>query len=516
MMLSRLRIGSRLALSFTIIILLSIFSTALALYQSNANMKATRAMLDLPLAKERLLSDWRSATAVSVSRARIIAASSDLTLSAQFADETKANSQKISEFAKSIEARLETDEERALYKQTGEARAQYIKAREALYALKKSQAEAAGIKKSFDEDFVPKAKAYHALVDELVEFERKSIQKTTLELEVAAQKSFYLVVGLSTLLVIFSASLGFMISRSITRPLKSAVSIAARVADGDLTTSFRSAPEDEFGDLLRSLEKMNHSLQNMASQMQEGSRFISLASSEIAAGNLDLSSRTERQAASLEETASSMEELTAAVKNNADNAREAHTLSMAASKVATDGGAMMLEVTSSMKVIDASSRKIGDIISVIDTIAFQTNILALNAAVEAARAGEQGRGFAVVASEVRGLAGRSAAAAKEIKTLIENSAVQVNEGTRRVEQAGTIISNIVQQVKLVTDRMEEITQASHEQSEGIHQVNQSIGHMDQTTQQNAALVEESASAAENLKQQAEQLAQLSARFKLPA
>ncbi|MBC7415460.1 MAG: methyl-accepting chemotaxis protein, partial [Herminiimonas sp.] len=271
---------------------------------------------------------------------------------------------------------------------------------------------------------------------------------------------------------------------------------------------------DETGRLLQALKDMNANLQKIVAEVRSGTDTIATASSEIASGNLDLSSRTEQQASSLEETASSMEELTSTVKQNADNARQANGLAMTASEVARKGGSVVAEVVQTMGSINASSRKIIDIIAVIDGIAFQTNILALNAAVEAARAGEQGRGFAVVASEVRNLAQRSAAAAKEIKSLIGDSVEKVEIGTKLVDQAGATMGEIVDSVRRVTDIMGEITAASQEQTAGIEQINQAITEMDNVTQQNAALVEEAAAAAESLQDQAANLSQVVSVFKL--
>jgi methyl-accepting chemotaxis protein len=285
------------------------------------------------------------------------------------------------------------------------------------------------------------------------------------------------------------------------------------VAEGDLSQTVRVDSNDEIGQLLAALAKMNASLAGIVTQVRTGSDAIGTASQQIAAGNQDLSSRTEQQASSLEETAASMEELTSTVKNNADNARQANRLALAASSVAERGGAVVAQVVGTMQDIHAASGKIADIIGVIDGIAFQTNILALNAAVEAARAGEQGRGFAVVAGEVRNLAHRSASAAKEIKALIENSVSSVASGTTLVEQAGDTMREIVGSVQRVTDIMAEITAASVEQTSGIEQINMAVVQMDQVTQQNAALVEEAAAAAEAMQEQAAQLAQAVSVFR---
>lgn len=320
----------------------------------------------------------------------------------------------------------------------------------------------------------------------------------------------------SALAVLVAAALGFFLTRSITRPLHTAVKVAENVAAGDLTTQIHVTSNDETGQLMQGLKNMNENLLKIVTEVRAGTNAIHSASGEIAAGNLDLSSRTEQQASSLEETASAMEQMTATVKQNADNARQANQLAAQASRVAVQGGEVVGEVVHTMEGINASSRKIVDIIAVIDGIAFQTNILALNAAVEAARAGEQGRGFAVVASEVRNLAQRSASAAKEIKVLIDDSVAKVDNGTQLVAKAGSTMAEVVSSVKSVTDIVGEIAIASNEQSTGIEEINKAITQMDEVTQQNAALVQEASSAAYSLNEQAERLSQAISIFKVSA
>ncbi|MET3136212.1 methyl-accepting chemotaxis protein [Undibacterium sp. GrIS 1.2] len=308
--------------------------------------------------------------------------------------------------------------------------------------------------------------------------------------------------------------MGLLITKKIVNSLNEAINISETVAAGDLTTDIQVTSNDEAGKLLQALKNMSDSLKNIVGEVRSGTDMITAASTEIATGNLDLSSRTEQQASSLEETASSMEELTSTVKQNADNARQANQLAVSASEVAIQGGNVVSQVIHTMSDINDSSKKIVDIIGVIDSIAFQTNILALNAAVEADRAGEQGRGFAVVASEVRNLAQRSASAAKEIKSLIDNSVEKVEAGSKLVDQAGKTIQEIVESVKRVSDVVSEISAATQEQTAGIDQINIAITEIDETTQQNAALVEQAAAAAASMQDQAQNLLQVVSVFKI--
>jgi len=321
-------------------------------------------------------------------------------------------------------------------------------------------------------------------------------------------------IGVSIFATAIIAFIALSLARKISGSLNEAVAVTEAIAGGDLTQTIVTNSSDEVGALMKALGQMNSSLSNIVGDVRTSVSTIATASGEIASGNLDLSSRTEAQAGSLEETASAMEELTATVKQNADNARQANQLAASASEVASEGGAVVSQVVTTMDTINTSARKIVDIISVIDGIAFQTNILALNAAVEAARAGEQGRGFAVVASEVRTLAQRSAAAAKEIKELIDASVASVEEGSKLVAQAGVTMEQVVSSVRRVTDVVSEISAASTEQSQGIDQVNQAITLMDEAVQQNAALVEEAAAASSSLREQAQHLEQAVAVFKL--
>ncbi|HEY0846680.1 MAG TPA: methyl-accepting chemotaxis protein [Noviherbaspirillum sp.] len=464
-------------------------------------------------AKVRAVTQWAGLAETVTARTQATVLASSEEIDAIFKEANSTDQAKITELQKALEAGPLDDAER---KQIEKIASQRKIAVDHLTALRELKAggDADGARTRFERDFNPALKAYLQSLKEFVAMQEANAD--TLRRQLADERlTTVKIAGALVVLIVIGVIIGAgTLIRSIRQPLVDAIDLASRIAQGDLTAHPDTARGDEFGDMMRALKKMSDALNTIVAQVRNGADTVVTASREIAAGNQDLSARTEQQASSLEETASSMEELTSTVKQNADNARQANQLAGSAAEVAVKGGDVVSQVVSTMASINESSKKIVDIIGVIDGIAFQTNILALNAAVEAARAGEQGRGFAVVASEVRNLAQRSASAAKEIKALIDDSVDKVAAGARLVDQAGSTMTEVVESVKRVTDIMSEISAASQEQTSGIEQVNQAISQMDQVTQQNAALVEEAASAAESMQEQALRLADAVSIFRL--
>ena len=509
----KLNIGTRLAAGFALTLLMTVIIATVGVWRLNQVAQETSSILAEPLAKERMIAEWYTQIFAAVRRTAAIVKSSDPSLTEFFKEDSAATGKLSADLVKKIEPLISGDDETALFKSVMEHRSAYSKARDGAVKAK-SDGDVELAEQILTQQFNPAAKAYQERVKELVDLQHQRISASADLIASTAERSNWVIGSLAAGALLLGGVFAWLLTRSITRPLRQAVHAAEQVAAGDLTVEIDSKATDETGALLRALGNMNTSLSKIVDEVRSGTQTISGASSEIAAGSFDLSSRTEQQAAALEETAASMEELTGTVRQNADNARQANQLAITASGVASQAGQAVDEVVATMGSINASSRKIVDIIAVIDGIAFQTNILALNAAVEAARAGEQGRGFAVVASEVRTLAQRSAAAAKEIKALITNSVANVDAGAELVDKAGSTMDDIVSSVARVTDIMAEIMAAGEEQGAGIEQINQAIAQMDQVTQQNAALVEEAAAAADSLQEQAQGLAHMVDTFRL--
>jgi methyl-accepting chemotaxis protein len=457
-------------------------------------------------------SKWSTLTQINATRVLAVITSTDPATDAVFKDLIAETTTQISEVQKAIDGMALDKEEKAQMEKIAATRKTVITIRDAARKLKADGKPEEALK-LVNSDYLPAQKIYQGALRELVEMAEKA--KANFLTEIAETRALTLKLSIALAMAVLAGiaiGAAFLI-RSIKKPLAQANFLAAQIAKGDLSQDIVVDRTDEFGELMRSLSTMSESLQTMVSQVRDSTDSIANFSGEIATGNNELAARTEQAASNLQSTASSMGQLTHTVQQSADNARTASALAASASSVAERGGTVVQEVVTTMQDINTSSKKISDIIGVIDAIAFQTNILALNAAVEAARAGEQGRGFAVVASEVRSLAQRSAEAAKEIKGLIGASVERVESGTRLVSNAGTTMSDIVQSVRRVADVIGEITAAATEQSAGIAIVNQAVGNLDQMTQQNAALVEESAAAAESLRDLSTNLAQVVAVFK---
>jgi methyl-accepting chemotaxis protein len=508
------KIGARMGAGLGVLLVLVVFMCIIGISRLATINDAITEMVQGPLKKQEIGESWMLATSVNSVRTLALLRSDDAAVQAVFQQEINEQSAKINALQKQVEAGLSADEERQLFAAIGVARKNYVDTRQEIIGVK-ATGDVTTAATMTDAKFVPALNAYVGSVQALLTYYNALFAESDQRTNEDYADARNMLIGAGVFALVLGVLIGWRLTASITVPVGVALDVAERVAAGDLSSQSQIAQrEDEVGRLLQALDKMRTNLANTVTQIRTGADTISTASTQITTGNLDLSSRTEEQASSLEETASSMEELTSTVRQNAENANQANRLAMAASDVAVKGGGVVSQVVDTMASITESSKKIADIISVIDGIAFQTNILALNAAVEAARAGEQGRGFAVVASEVRSLAQRSATAAKEIKDLIDDSVTKVDTGSRLVTDAGTTMREVVEGVRRVSDIVAEITAASQEQSAGIEQVNQAILQMDQVTQQNAALVEEAAAASESLQDQARALVDSVSVFKV--
>ena len=508
-----LSIGTRLTLGFGTVLALLLALTGLSQYELTHIGGINRAITEQTWAKANAINIIDVTTRANArANLELIVNTDPRTAETLFA-RIDTNRKTIDQALETLRPLFRTEDERQKLRLLEDVRGRYVKSFQGVgVLLKRGERDAA--RQRLLEETLPLLDGLQDRVIEISRIQSAEMVDAGADSQRVIDNAGMLNLILSGMAVLLGGLFAWRVSKSITAPLAQAVSVAETVARGDLGQPIHAVTRDETGRLLRALHDMQDKLAGAVRTIRAGSETISSAAGQIAAGNTDLSSRTEEQAASLEETAASMEELASTVKQNADNARQANQLAASASEVAQRGGAVVSAVVSTMGDISASSRKISEIVSVIDGIAFQTNILALNAAVEAARAGEQGKGFAVVAGEVRSLAQRSAQAAREVKTLIEASVSKVAEGAGQAENAGTTMQEVVASVKRVTDIMGEIAAASQEQASGIEQVNRAVSQMDEVTQQNAALVEEAAAAAGSMQDQAHALVRAVGVFRL--
>ena len=515
MKLNNLRIATRLSIGFGAVLALLLVIVAIA-YSRLASTNAGLAQLLAYQQQAELTQVWYGKTQLNIARAVAVAKSSGQPeVQAYFDPLVKKTSAEITAIQQKLEPMITSPEVKELMSVVAKKRTEYIAARNSVFDTIK-QADYVTADEQLNSKMLPASEAYLGAMAKVQALQDSLADKDAVGLDGGIRNASTALLVLLGASLAVGAAMAFVITRSVTVPLHEAVGAARVIAASDLSQPVDSQRKDELGDLLRALGQMQGALRGLVGQVRSSTDSIGTASAEIAVGTQDLSARTEQAASNLQQTASSMEQITATVKQSAESARQANQLAASASEVAVRGGVAVSQVVATMQDINAASKKIADIIGVIDGIAFQTNILALNAAVEAARAGEQGRGFAVVASEVRSLAGRSADAAKEIKSLIGASVEKVQGGSKLVADAGRTMAEIVGSVKRVSDIIGEITAASAEQSDGIGQINGLVTQLDQMTQQNAALVEQSAAAAESLKDQASKLASVVATFRLDA
>jgi len=514
----RLLLGSatirhRLIVAFTIFIALLLLMAVLGAWRLASLGEVATRIATVDTRVERLVGEWAGDTRTNAALALVITHTDDPDLQLILTPQFDAGAKRISEQRKQIETMLRTPQAQALYEKVNATRKVYEQSRDRILDRKMAGERDEAVK-LVNSTMMPAIVAYEAAIQAMVNYYEKDVAASAVRAAADAVDGRNVFVAVCVAGVLLAMLLSWLILRAVTIPISQAAALAKRVAGGDLSPQPQSASTDEIGQLLRALAEMTDGLRSLVGEVAGSATTVADTSAQIAQGNLDLSQRTEEQASTLEETASSMEELTSTVTQNAQNARQASQLAVDASEVARKGGQVVGQVVATMTGISESSKKIADIISVIDGIAFQTNILALNAAVEAARAGEQGRGFAVVAAEVRNLAQRSAGAAKEIKALIGDSVDKVSAGTRLVGVAGQTMEEVVAAVRKVSDLVAEIAAASQEQSTGVQQVSTAVSQMDQVVQQNATLVEEASAATESMKEQAASLLRMVSRFDL--
>ncbi len=516
--LANFSIRQRLAGAFALLVILLLVLGGIATWQMSHISRASNYYAANTTPALEAISSWREAlNTVRLQRAKHLLAQSE-DKKREYESQMMEAQSRLTKKLDDYDTLVSNDEERQLWTAAKEATSVYLANWQDLsalsYAALKDPSKAQAAQDAFLTGGAAKFTAASDAISKMYDFNVKLARSLNDESQATYQRAKLIVLVIATLAVFLSLGAGYLLVRSITGPLESSLHVARRTAEGDLTGHLEVQGRDEMAQLLDALARMRENLSGMVDRIRQNADSVATASAQIAQGNADLSQRTEEQAASLEETAASMEQLQATVRQNAENANQASQLATGATEVAQRGGEVVTAVVETMRGINDSSRKIADIISVIDGIAFQTNILALNAAVEAARAGEQGRGFAVVASEVRSLAQRSATAAKEIKALITDSVQRVETGSKLVDTAGHTMEEIVTSIQRVGDIVAEISSASNEQNSGIGQVGQAISQMDQVTQQNAALVEESAAAADSLRQQAQAMLDAVSAFKV--
>ena len=510
---NKLSVGGKLWSGIAVIVVALAAVIAIASHNSTKLAQASEQEIIQSSTKIQAATKWAGLTEVAMTRLQASMISSDPAIEALYKDAIQDNIKEINGLQEKLVELAKLDREKDLMARIAEHRKAVLaslgKARKA-----KAAGDDAGAIHEINTNFNDVTKPYLAALREFADLQGTLLTEAQQHFDQQRRRNLGIAAGMVASLILGIVFGAWFLIRHIRTPLQEAVSFAQRVASGDLTAHIQTARQDEFGTMTRALSDMRNQLVSVVADVRRGTDNITVASQEIATGNHDLSARTEQTASNLQQTAASMEEMSGAIKQSADSARVANQLATTAGESAQQGGQVVAQVVTTMQEIDQASRKINDIIGVIDGIAFQTNILALNAAVEAARAGEQGRGFAVVAGEVRTLAQRSAQAAKEIKELIHNSVEKVSAGSALVDQAGTSMREIVDNVVRVRDIISEIDCAAREQSDGVTQINQAIAQLDQMTQQNAALVEESAAAASSMSDQAARLSEVVKVFRL--
>ncbi|MBV7536648.1 MCP four helix bundle domain-containing protein [Duganella sp. sic0402] len=513
MNISNLKIGARLGVAFGAVLILMAILIVIGLQRLSSISSLNDTIIDNDWVKAEAAATVSTTTRANSALTLELFTTDDSSRLAAIKSEMDANKQTISNALQTLGRLVTRDEGKALLARIGDERKAYVasftQVGKILADGKRDEALA-----FLRADMLPKLNKLQDSVRQLNELQKSIVNENGAAVKHDISMARQMMGWLGLVALGLGLAFAWRVTRSITDPISDALLVARAVAAGDLTQNISNTQRDEMGQLLQAMAQMSDNLSNIVGRVRSGTGAINTASAEIASGNMDLSSRTEEQASSLEETAASMEELTSTVKQNAANAHQANQLAQSATEVAQRGGAVVAQVVDTMNAINDSSRKIVDIIAVIDGIAFQTNILALNAAVEAARAGEQGRGFAVVASEVRTLAQRSASAAKEIKELIDASVDKVAAGAQLVDLAGNTMSEVQDSVRKVTEIVEEMSLANREQTSGIEQINIAISQMDQVTQQNAALVEQAAAAASAMQDQAGELNAVVSQFRL--